>query len=82
MFQPRAREWDTSHLSWFLLDTHVAQLIRIDVRNEQVRASDLGEHKQTNYNGDYEHRFLLSVLFSNIYINHYFAEKLFTQQYC
>ena len=61
MFQPRAREWNTSHLSWSLLDTHVAQLIWSDVRNEQVRASDQGEHEQTNYYGDYEHRILLSI---------------------
>ena len=48
----RARETGSLR-SWFSLDTHVAQLIRIDVRDEQVRASEGEEQEQTDWNGDH-----------------------------
>ena len=60
----RARECGCL-LSCFLLDTHVAQLIRIDVRDEQVRASEGEEQEQKDCDCDNEHVRLLS------YINHY-----------
>ena len=58
----RAREYGCDKLSYFFLDTHVAQLIRIDIRDEQVRAGKGDEQEQTYYDCDNEHRILLSLI--------------------
>jgi hypothetical protein len=50
-----------SRQSWLFLDTHVAQLIRIDIRDEQVRTGEGEEQEQEDWCNNNQHVILLSI---------------------
>lgn len=47
--------------SYFFLDTHIAQLVRADVRNDHIRSRQREEHEQADHSYDYGHLQLLSL---------------------